>query len=296
MNCEQANRVDLVSYLTTYGLKPAKESGINYWYHSPLHEENTPSFKVDRNKNTWYDFGLGKGGTLVDFVCTIHGCDITTALKKIESKQGVNLSSFPRQENPHLVVENAIKILQVRDHISDMVLRRYLNQRNISKEVTEQFCKEVLYQTGDKTFLGIGFKNNAGGYELRSANFKGSTSPKFISYLDNGAKSIVVFEGFFDFLTYQSIHRGQERMPANFLVLNSLSFFTRSLLLMEKHEQIHLYLDNDTAGKKCVQQLMERSTNVSDESTLYKGYKDLNEWSVCFGKQQKQEIGRRMRP
>ncbi|MEO8172584.1 MAG: toprim domain-containing protein [Sediminibacterium sp.] len=296
MNCEQANRVDLMSYLATQGMRPAKENGIHCWYHSPLHEDNTPSFKVDRNKNTWYDFGLGMGGTLVDFVCTLHGCDITSALKKIESKQTVSLSFFPSKKKPAAAEDNTIRILRVNDHISDMVLRRYLNQRDIPKDIAEKFCKELLYQSGEKRFLAIGFKNNAGGYELRSPNFKGSSSPKFISYLDRGAKSIAVFEGFFDFLSYQSLHREQKQMPINFLVLNSLSFFTRSLLLMEKHEQIRLYLDNDTAGKKCVQQLLGRSKNVSDESTLYKGYKDLNEWAVCFGKQQNQQPGWRLRP
>lgn len=296
MNCEQASRVDLVSYLATQGMKPAKENGNNYWYHSPLHEDNTPSFKVDRNKNTWYDFGLGKGGKLVDFVCTLHRCDIATALRKLESNQSANLFSFDQQKQTAVTEENAIKILAVQDHISDMVLRRYLNQRNIPKEIAEKFCKEILYKTGEKRFLAIGFKNNAGGYEIRSPYFKGSSSPKFISYLDEGAKAIAVFEGFFDFLTYQSIHRGQQQTQTNFLVLNSLSFFTRSLLLMEKHQQIHLYLDNDMAGKKCVQQLIDRTKSVIDESDLYKGYKDLNEWAVCFGKQQSQQASWRLRP
>lgn len=203
----------------------------------------------------------------------------------MESKEAVNLSSFPRQKISLSVEENTIKILRVQDHITDMVLLRYLHQRSTPKDITEKFCKEITYQSGEKLYSAIGFKNKAGGYELRSPNFKGSSSPKFISYISNDAKSIAVFEGFFDFLTYQSMLRNQEQQTANFLVLNSLSFFTRSLLLMEKHEKIHLYLDNDTAGKKCVGQLMERSKKIIDESALYKGYKDLNEWSACFGKE-----------
>ncbi len=287
MNCEQANRIDLAGYLSDLGHSPAKVRGINCWYHSPLHPDNTPSFKVDRAKNTWYDFSLGKGGTLVDFVCALHGCDISQALHKIESKEPhINLS-FPRQKRPEPTEDNSIKILQVSDQLTDMVLRRYLNQRNIVREIAEKFCKEVTYLAGEKRYSAIGFKNNAGGYELRSPNFKGSSSPKFISYLDNGADSVSVFEGFFDFLTYQSTHRNQEQSLTNFLVLNSLSFFSRSLLLMEKHEHIHLYLDNDKAGQECTRQLQQRHDKVTDESRLYQGYKDLNEWAVEFGKSQK---------
>ena len=75
---------------------------------------------------------------------------------------------------------------------------------------------------------------------------------------------------------------GARKGHTNILVLNSLSFFTRSLLLMEKHERIHLYLDNDKAGKECVTQAMQRTKKVIDESNLYKGHKDLNEWSVSL--------------
>lgn len=154
----------------------------------------------------------------------------------------------------------------------------------------------MLYQNGDKRYTAIGFKNNSGGYELRSEYFKGSSSPKYVTYLDNNAKNITCFEGFFDFLTYQAIHRNLELPKTNILVLNSLSFFTRSLLLMEKHERVHLYLDNDNAGRKCVEQALERSRKISDESSLYKGYKDLNEWSVSFGKQQRREQQHEQKP
>ncbi len=70
----------------------------------------------------------------------------------------------------------------------------------------------------------------------------------------------------------------------NFLILNSLSFFERSLSLMEEHERIHLYLDHDEAGRKCTSIAQKMSSKFSDESKLYKGYKDLNEWVTNFGK------------
>ncbi len=127
---------------------------------------------------------------------------------------------------------------------------------------------------------------------MRSPNFKGAVSPKYVTWLDNKVDSISVFEGFFDFLSYQSME-GIRKAPTNILVLNSLSFFTRSLLLMEKHEKIHLYLDNDKAGKECVTQAMQRTNRVIDESSLYNGHKDLNEWldSLTAPQQLKQSRG-----
>jgi len=53
---------------------------------------------------------------------------------------------------------------------------------------------------------------------------------------------------------------------------------------MEKHEHIHLYLDHDEAGKKCLDIALKRSPRYKDESSLYEGYKDLNDWVMNFGK------------
>ena len=60
----------------------------------------------------------------------------------------------------------------------------------------DRYCYEVSFTNSDnkKTYKAIGFKNNAGGFELRNEYFKGSSSPKYVTYFDNNAKSIAVFE------------------------------------------------------------------------------------------------------
>ena len=46
---------------------------------------------------------------------------------------------------------------------------------------------------------------------------------------------LTVFEGFFNFLSYQAIHQKQEQPKTNFLILNSASFFEKSLLYSKPH-------------------------------------------------------------
>jgi hypothetical protein len=298
MNCEQANQMDMVDYLISLGFSPAKSAGENYFFLSPLRHEETASFKVNRTKNIWYDHGEGKGGTLVDFVCHYCSCGLKEALQRIEENPGHKISPDHPQKHSGLFQEpevNSIKVLSSLSPITDMVLNRYLKQRSIPRQIAYEYCKQVHYKNGDKYHWAIGFKNNSGGYELRSPNFKGSSSPKYVTYYDNGANSIKVFEGFFDFLSYQSIHPNPQNKASNMLVLNSLSFFTRSLLLMEKHEKIHLYLDNDKAGKQCVEEAIKRTNKVVDESHVYRGYKDLNEWLVNSELTQRQQHSRGLR-
>jgi hypothetical protein len=65
--CARAKEVDLVDYLFSLGYRPTKIRNNDYWYLSPLRHESKASFKINRKLNAWYDFGLGKGGDLIDF-------------------------------------------------------------------------------------------------------------------------------------------------------------------------------------------------------------------------------------
>ena len=67
LSCEQAKLIDLVDYLSSLNYHPQKVHNQDYWYLSPLRQERTASFKVNKKLNVWFDFGLGKGGDIIDF-------------------------------------------------------------------------------------------------------------------------------------------------------------------------------------------------------------------------------------
>ncbi len=92
MTIKEAKAIDMVNYLSMHGIEPAKVKGNNYWYHSPLRTEKTPSFKINRTRNQWFDFGEGKGGNLLDFVLQWKSCTIPEALEQ--------LSHFPTKRAP----------------------------------------------------------------------------------------------------------------------------------------------------------------------------------------------------
>jgi hypothetical protein len=286
VNCEKANQIELVDYLYSLGYQPEKIRNNDHWYLSPFRDERETSFKVNREKNVWYDHGLGEGGNMLEFVVQFYHCNVSEALNKISSfhqqKNVLNQTQKIPFHRPQNLFENGTgnmsettsKIITAKQPITDFFLCRYLKERRINPDVANRYCQEVSYELNNRIYTAIGFKNTAGGYELRSEHFKGSSSPKYVSHFKSkNTNSITVFEGFFDFLSYQTIHQNQEQKLTNFLVLNSLAFFERSLLLMEKHDKIHLYLDHDEVGRKYTKLALERSAKVSDESKLYKGYK-----------------------
>ena len=87
------------------------------------------------------------------------------------------------------------------------------------------------------------------------------------------------------------MHQKQEQPNTNFLVLNSTSFFEKSLPLMQSHKSVHLFLDCDTTGQNCIQKALAiDKQKFIDERQLYKNYKDLNDWMMHIGQSQKQSM------
>ena len=285
---EEVKNTDLVDYLASLGFKPAKNSRNDFWYLSPFREETSPSFKVNRNLNRWYDFGEGKGGNIVDFGIQNYHCSVAEFLRKMKQS-----FSFQQQKNTGIKEDEEqkkIKVFEVKE-ISSLVLIRYLHKRRIPMPVAMKFCKEIDYELYGRRYFAIGFKNNAGGYELRNEKFKASSSPKDITLIKNQSDKLAVFEGFFNFLSYQAIHQSQEQPGTNFLILNSTSFFEKSLPLMQSYKSVHLYLDCDATGQKCSQKAIAiDNSKFVDERALYKNYKDLNDWAMHIGQSPKQSI------
>jgi hypothetical protein len=86
-------------------------------------------------------------------------------------------------------------------------LLNYLQKRCIPLEIADRFCKEPDFLLYGKKHAVIGFQNEAGGYGLRSENFKGSSSPKDITFIDNRTGDVAVFEGLFSFLSFCTVNK-----------------------------------------------------------------------------------------
>ena len=93
MHLHDIKQVSIVDYLAQAGYKPKLIKGVNYWYCSPLRSELTPSFKVNAERNQWYDFGTGDHGDIIDLFCALQHCSTAEAMrsheKPIETKGNI---------------------------------------------------------------------------------------------------------------------------------------------------------------------------------------------------------------
>ncbi len=229
---------------------------------SLLRDEKTPSFKVDRKQNIWYDHGIGKGGNFVDFGILFHNCSVKEFLQNLEEKKSLFLSFHQPLlpiENRNNTEHNKVQILST-GPLKNWKLSYYVQSKNIPFELACRYVQEVSFSINHKHYSLLGFPHNSGGYELRNQYFKGSAAPKDASIISQGASGIKVFEGFFSFLSYLTLMKKdfvkmipkEPAVQSNFLILNSLSFLEKSRSLLEDHAVIDLYLDRDSAGLEAI--------------------------------------------
>lgn len=162
---------------------------------------------------------------------------------------------------------------------SDLIY--YLESRGIKQHFAREYCRETEFRIGAKSYLAVGFPNRSGGYELRNRWFKGSSSAKDVSLIDNGSSHLCVMEGFMDFLSLLTLNQKRViELPlrTSFLILNSISFLNKNLPLLQSHREVRLFLDNDLAGREAKDALTLKGISFQDASSLYAGHKDVNDF------------------
>lgn len=296
MNILQIKQIAIVDFLMAIGIRPIKETTASAWYHAPYREDEDPSFKVNKNRNVWYDFGTTKSGDIIDLALLVYRTsNISKVLKMIEQAAPAvplkvrtfvphSQQSATDGKQPQAA---AFQNLRLQALIS-IPLLSYLSKRGIDMEIARQECREAHYTCHGKSYYAIAFPNEAGGYEIRNPYYKGCIAPKAVSLISQGqTDSVCLFEGFMDYLSFLTL-RKLERLSvpcygANLLVLNSVNNLPKALPRLKAYKHIYCYLDNDDAGRRVVDMLRElKGDAVHDMMEAYPLYKDLND--ILVGK------------
>ena len=301
MNMNEAKQIRIEEYLHSLGYNPVRRQGNSLWYKSPFRDEQEPSFKVNTERNLWYDFGAGRGGNIIALAQELYASDSLPYLlgRIAEQAPSVRPVSFSFGGQP--LSKPSFRQLEVVP-LSSPALYSYLRQRGINTELAKRECREVRYLTGDTTYFAIGFPNRSGGYEIRNKFFKGCIAPKDITHIRQAEpkESCYLFEGFTDYLSFltlrlESCPERPELDGQDYIVLNSTSNLAKAIQPLEGYGRIHCFLDNDKAGMEAVRELQEKyGLRIRDASHIYGGYNDLNDF--LRSKRAGQEEQRQQKP
>jgi DNA primase len=143
---EIRNRVDIVGIISEY--VPLKPSGKGHKGLCPFHQEKTPSFMVDSEKQIFHCFGCGEGGNVFSFIMKMEKLNFPEAVKMLAEKAGVQLPT-PKNQDSQLYREREtiLRLNEISASYYQKILYeqngkkalKYLSERNFKKETIQKF-------------------------------------------------------------------------------------------------------------------------------------------------------------
>jgi hypothetical protein len=271
----------IVALLAALGFQPAKKTGNEHLYYSPLRDNDTsPSFSVNDSLGCWFDHGAGKGGNIIDFGLRYWpGLGFPQVVEKIAA--AINLAPAAACGNKRkrsAIKQPNYQILEVKDLGSSRAIEQYLRTRGVLS-AAQGLLKEVYYYIEDqqknrKKFFAAGWQNELGGWEVRNLYFKGCIGRKAISFIPGDQSRLCVFEGFIDYLSWLT---NEPFCEDSILVLNSIALLQSGISKARPFQHISTYFDNDPSGRAATAAFKEVLPQTVDHSWIYEGYNDYND-------------------
>ncbi|MGH9749606.1 MAG: DNA primase, partial [Candidatus Polarisedimenticolia bacterium] len=135
---------DLRDIVSDY-LPLKKSGGARYRALCPFHQEKTPSFHVDADKQLFYCFGCGAGGDVFKFLMLYEKVDFPEALRTLAGRYGIALPAAGEREDgerQRALAANRKALAWFRDMLQrpgGERARNYLAGRGIQRETIDRF-------------------------------------------------------------------------------------------------------------------------------------------------------------
>lgn len=142
-------RIDVVDLIQSYNVT-LKRAGNTYKACCPFHNERTPSFSVNPDRQSWYCFGAcAEGGDIFNFVMKQENVDFKEALQLLAKRAGIELKPLSNEQKQHEVyLEKLTGLLnetaeffhlQLLESADADFARKYVQKRGLSDDTVAHF-------------------------------------------------------------------------------------------------------------------------------------------------------------
>lgn len=141
---EVRRRADIVEVVSSY--LPLKKAGANFRALCPFHQEKSPSFNVNPQRQIFHCFGCGEGGNVITFVMKREGISFPEAVKSLAGRYGIDVPE-DRDKKTGDNDEIYSALMAAQDFYHQLLLSEtpsspafaYLEKRGITPAITEKF-------------------------------------------------------------------------------------------------------------------------------------------------------------
>ncbi|MTC58895.1 DNA primase [Providencia rustigianii] len=129
---------------------PLKKQGKNHHACCPFHNEKTPSFTVNGDRQFYYCFGCGAHGNAIDFLMNYDKLDFVEAIEELSALHGLDVPyekgtgtsqiELHQRQNLYQLMEKINQFYcAALNHSSANKAKDYLSQRGLSPEIIAHF-------------------------------------------------------------------------------------------------------------------------------------------------------------
>jgi DNA primase len=140
---------DIVEVIGSYF--PLKRAGANFKALCPFHQEKTPSFHVNPQRQTFHCFGCGVGGSVFRFVMEYEHVDFPSSVRKLANRVGIPIVEERGGEDESREHESRRTLLKLHSEAAEWFhenllkkefadpARAYLKNRGIDRQVAKDW-------------------------------------------------------------------------------------------------------------------------------------------------------------
>ena len=182
-------RCDIESVISSY--VSLKRAGSNLKGLCPFHSEKTPSFTVYPETQSFYCFGCGAGGDVINFVMRTENLDYRAAIETLAKRAGITLPDDGEYQRSDGVTRTRVLQMNLEaakfyrkmlfDDNMGAAGRRYFVDRGLSMMAIKRFGLGYSPPSGNqmlKHLTSLGFKPD----EIQTAYFAGKSERGYYDY------------------------------------------------------------------------------------------------------------------
>lgn len=142
---------------------PVKQRGHDFWCCCPLHNEKTPSLKIDAALQLWHCFGCGEGGDVFGFLMKMDELTFPEAVRKLAERAGIQLTLPSGKKSASSSQKNRLKavceetaafyhlqLMRGKTNEADKA-RKYLSGRKLGGKVPKDW--NLGFATGNQALV-----------------------------------------------------------------------------------------------------------------------------------------------
>ena len=202
----QSDIVDVVSDFVTL-----KKSGRNYSGLCPFHNEKTPSFSVNPERQIFHCFGCGKGGNVFSFLMEHEKLTFLEAVRNVADRLNITLPDASRGHGESSEAESLARVTQFAARFfheqllackTDSPVRQYVVKRGLADTIVHSFVIgyapdgwDTLMNAAQRQDISVGWLEKAGLAKTNGQRFYDAFRNRLMFPIFSASGRVVGFGG-----------------------------------------------------------------------------------------------------